>query len=68
MIRLHVWLRPNAGQPYLVGEILVTDPDTDHGGRMRGEFRYTREYLKQTEVFALDPFHLVNSTCKCNSI
>jgi serine/threonine-protein kinase HipA len=25
---------------------------------MRGEFRYTEEFLKQDEAFALDPFHL----------
>jgi serine/threonine-protein kinase HipA len=25
---------------------------------MRGEFRYTKEFLKQTKAFALDPFHL----------
>jgi len=58
LIRLHVWLRPNAGQPQLAGEIRVSDPDTDHGGRMRGEFRYTQEFLKQSGSFALDPFHL----------
>jgi serine/threonine-protein kinase HipA len=25
---------------------------------MRGEYRYTREFLEQTEAFSLDPFHL----------
>jgi serine/threonine-protein kinase HipA len=41
-----------------VGEIRVSDPDTDRGGRMRGEFRYTQEFLKQAGAFPLDPFHL----------
>ncbi|MGD8914176.1 MAG: type II toxin-antitoxin system HipA family toxin [Candidatus Thiodiazotropha sp.] len=36
----------------------MSDPDSDHGGRMRGEFRYTEEFLKQSGAFALDPFHL----------
>lgn len=58
MIHLYVWLRPYAGPPQLAGEIRVSDPDTDHGGRMRGEFRYTQEFLRQNGAFALDPFHL----------
>ncbi|MEJ2620437.1 MAG: type II toxin-antitoxin system HipA family toxin [Candidatus Thiodiazotropha sp.] len=36
----------------------MSDPDTNHGGRMRGEYRYTEEFLKHAGAFALDPFHL----------
>ncbi len=58
MIHLHVWLRPHTGFPQRVGEILVSAPDVDHGGRMRGEFRYTSEFLEQDGAFDLDPFRL----------
>ncbi len=58
MIHLYVWLRPPIGPPQQVGEILVADPDLRHGGSMRGEFRYTPEYLERPGAFAVDPFHL----------
>ncbi|MEJ1411536.1 MAG: type II toxin-antitoxin system HipA family toxin [Candidatus Sedimenticola sp. (ex Thyasira tokunagai)] len=58
MIHLYAWFRPPAGSPLQVGEILVEDPDANHGGRVRGEFRYAPEFLEQSSAFALDPFHL----------
>jgi len=58
VIHLYAWLRPHTGFPQRVGEILVSDPDIGHGGRMRGEFRYAPEFLEQDGAFALDPFHL----------
>ena len=38
--------------------MLVSDPDTNRGGRIRGEFRYAPEFLDQAEAFTLDPLHL----------
>jgi serine/threonine-protein kinase HipA len=58
MIHLNVWLRPLNGPAVRIGEIVVSDPDTHHGGRMRGEFRYAPEYLENPKAFALDPLHL----------
>lgn len=58
MIHLHVWLRPPVGEPIPAGEIVVADPDTARGGRLRGEFRYTRSFLESADAFALDPRHL----------
>jgi serine/threonine-protein kinase HipA len=42
----------------LAGELLVAEPEREHGGRMRGEFRYARSYLEWSSAFALDPFHV----------
>jgi len=58
VIHLHVWLRPPVGEPIPAGEIVVADPDTARGGRLRGEFRYTRSFLKTPGAYALDPRHL----------
>ncbi len=42
----------------MVGELLVSEPDKQRGGRLQGEFRYAPEYLNREEAFALDPLHL----------
>lgn len=38
--------------------MVVAEPEANHGGRMRGEFRYSAEFLDWSGAFALDPFHL----------
>ncbi len=58
MIHLYVWFKPPNDPPLRIGEIVVSDPDTQHGGHMRGEFRYAPEYLENPKAFALDPLHL----------
>ncbi len=57
MIHLHLWLRPPEGAPRRNGELIVAEPDTRHGGQLRGEFRYLPEY-EWDGAFALDPLHL----------
>ncbi len=58
MIHLYVWFRPPNDTPFRVGELLVSEPDQQRGGRLQGEFRYAREYLNRKEAIALDPLHL----------
>ena len=58
MIHLYVWFRPPNGAPFRVGELLVSEPDKQWGGRLQGEFRYAREYLNRKDAIALDPLHL----------
>jgi len=43
MIRLTVWLTTSDGTRVQVGEIVVADPDVQ--GRLRGQFRYTPEFV-----------------------
>lgn len=38
------------------GEIVVADPDP--AGRLRGQFRYTPEWISDQKTYALDPTHL----------
>jgi serine/threonine-protein kinase HipA len=62
MIHLRVWLHfathTPVGLPFPVGELIVSDPDPQRGGRLQGEFRYLPEYLDRQDAFALDPIHL----------
>ncbi|ABW66706.1 type II toxin-antitoxin system HipA family toxin [Desulfosudis oleivorans] len=58
MIRLDVWLTVPSGKSIKAGSLVVADPDTAGGGRLRGQFRYNPEYLERPEAFALDPLNL----------
>ena len=58
MIRLDVWLTLPSGKRIKAGSLVVADPDTARGGRLRGQFRYNPEYLERPEAFALDPLNL----------
>ncbi len=60
MIKLNVWLNLNINLPILTGELVVADPD-QHGD-LRGQFRYTDNYLAAENRFALDPINLPIST------
>ncbi len=56
MIRLTVWLTTFDGTRVQAGEIVVADPDVQ--GRLRGQFRYTPEFVGASSAFALDPISL----------
>lgn len=58
MIRLAIWLRLPNGDRRQAGELAVADPDSRHGGALRGEFRYSPAYLNDPQAFPLDPVHL----------
>ena len=58
MIRLDVWLKLPSGKSAKAGSLVVADPDTARGGRLKGQFRYTPGYLEHPEAFPLDPLNL----------
>lgn len=58
MIRLDVWLTLPSGKSVKAGSLVVADPDTVRGGRLKGQFRYTPGYLEHPEAFPLDPLNL----------
>jgi serine/threonine-protein kinase HipA len=56
MIKLTVWLTTSDASKVQAGEIVVADPDAQ--GRLRGQFRYTQEFVGDSSAFALDPISL----------
>jgi serine/threonine-protein kinase HipA len=56
MIKLNIWVTLANSQTLLAGELVVTDPDVQ--GRLRGQFRYSSDYLDHSQAFTLDPIHL----------
>ncbi len=58
MIYLDVWLTYPDGERVKAGEIVAADPDVNHGGALKGEFRYTPAYLENSRAFSLDPVAL----------
>jgi serine/threonine-protein kinase HipA len=57
MIRLDVWLTLPSGESVQAGTLITGDPDPIRGG-LKGQFRYTSEYLEHPQAFPLDPLHL----------
>ncbi len=57
MIRLDVWLTMPSGEGLKAGTLIAADPDTVNGA-LRGQFRYSYEYLEKSQSFPLDPLHL----------
>ncbi|MEA3416131.1 MAG: type II toxin-antitoxin system HipA family toxin [Thermodesulfobacteriota bacterium] len=53
---LTVWLTLPAAEVVKIGELAINDPDAR--GALDGQFRYTPEYLENSEAFTLDPLHL----------
>ena len=53
---LIVWLSLPAAEVVKAGELAIDDPDAR--GALKGQFRYTPEYLKNPKAFPLDPLHL----------
>ena len=53
---LTVWLTLPASEVVKAGELAIGDPDAR--GALDGQFRYTPEYLENSEAFLLDPLHL----------
>ncbi len=58
MIKLNVWLTLEETAILHVGELIAADPDTQKGGAIHGQFRYSNEYLNWPTAFPLDPIHL----------
>ena len=58
MIFLDVWLTHPDGEQVKAGEMAVQEPETNRGGAMEGEFRYTLDYLNSAKAFPLDPVSL----------
>ena len=57
MIKLDVWLTLPSGKSIKAGALVVADPDNVRGA-LKGQFRYTPEYLENPKAFLLDPLHL----------
>ncbi|HUV51372.1 MAG TPA: type II toxin-antitoxin system HipA family toxin [Anaerolineae bacterium] len=57
MIKLDVWLTQPSGKSIKAGALVVADPDNVRGA-LKGQFRYTPEYLENPKAFLLDPLHL----------
>jgi len=53
---LTVWLTLPASEVVKAGELAIDDPDDR--GALKGQFRYTPEYLENPKAFPLDPLHL----------
>ena len=56
MIKIDVWIRFSDGASMRAGEMICTV--FDHRGHEKGAFRYTPDYLKHPNAFALDPISL----------
>lgn len=57
---LTVWLTLPTTEIVKVGELAVDDPD--FRGALKGQFRYTTEFLGHPRAFPIDPLHLALST------
>jgi len=55
MKHLDLWLTFPNGNICQAGELIIDKPDNKRGGALRGEFRYSQDYLKRPEAFPLDP-------------
>lgn len=53
---LTVWLTLPAAEVVKAGELAIDDPDAR--GALKGQFRYTPEYLENPKAFPLDSLHL----------
>ena len=58
MIELDVWLTTPRNQVLQAGRIVVAPPDPSRGGRLDGQFRYLRSYLRDEKAIPLDPVNL----------
>lgn len=58
MIKLNVWLTLEETTSIHAGELIVSNPDTERGGALQGQFRYSQKYLECIGAFPLDPIHL----------
>ncbi|MDP2645517.1 MAG: type II toxin-antitoxin system HipA family toxin, partial [Desulfobacterales bacterium] len=53
---LTVWLTLPTAEIVKVGEVVVDDPDSR--GALKGQFRYTTEFLEHPRAFPIDPLQL----------
>ena len=60
---LFVWVRCADGAIHLVGELATTAPRRS-SGRFESEFEYTRAWVSESGVFALDPVSLPLDTAR----